>query len=462
MINPESTGRGSQVRPHEYAVHRSWDRDYAVIERTEGIYLYDTAGRRFIDGTGGSAVVVNIGHGVRAVNDAMYAQSEKFNFYPAHAFSNQPFRDLSERLVHLAPAAMRDDSKVWLTDSGTGANEDAMRLARQHFVERGSGAKYMVISRWQGFHGNSITIAGASGLTLRRSVFAPMFVNMPHIPPAYCYRCPFGQAGPESCDLLCARALETEILQQGPENVAAFIAEPVVGAALGGVAAPAGYFELIREICDRYDVLLIVDEVMTGIGRTGAMWGIEGWPGVTPDIVTSAKGLTSGYTPLSAVIARNSVWAPLIENNSPYKAGRTLNANAVSCAGALAVLDYVESRQLVARSAEMGDYMIEQMTERLMRHRVVGDVRGRGLMAGFEFVADRKTKQPFPPGLRLSKQLEDETYARGLIIYPCTGSISGQGGDMVLMAPPLIITKSQVDDLVDILDEAIGVLATRL
>ena len=462
MINPESTGKSERVNPHQHAVHRSWDRDYGVIERTEGIYLYDIQGNRFIDGTGGSAVVVNIGHGVQEINDAMYEQGKKFNFYPAHAFSNQPFRDLSQMLVKMAAAGMRDDSKVWTTDSGTGANEDAMRLARQHFVERGIGAKYMVISRWQGFHGNSITIAGASGLTLRRSLFAPMFVNMPHIPPAFCYRCYFGQNDPKRCGLLCARALETEILQQGPENVAAFIVEPVVGAALGGVPAPDGYFEVIRDICDRYDVLMIVDEVMTGIGRTGKMWGIEHWPGVTPDIVTSAKGLTSGYTPLSAVIARNTVWEPLIENNSPYKAGRTLNANAVSCAGAIAVLNYVEERQLVRNAAEMGDYMLKQMTERLMRHRMVGDVRGKGLMIGFEFVQDRATKQPFAPQLRLSKQLEDETYARGLIVYPCTGSIAGQGGDMVLMSPPLIITKAQIDEVVDILDESIGAIESRL
>ena len=462
MVNPESTGKAKKVNPHPYAVHRSWDRDYAVIERTDGIYLYDEAGHRFIDGTAGSAVVMSLGHNVQEVNDAMLAQARKFNFYPAHAFSNRQFRNLSEMIVKLAPAGMKGDSKVWVTDSGTGASEDAMRLARQHFVERGIASKYMVIGRWQAFHGNSIAVASASGLTLRRSIFAPMFVNMPHIPPAFCYRCYFGETDCTTCGLKCAHALETEILQNGPENVAAFIAEPVVGASLGGAPAPAGYFQIIRQICDKYDVLMIDDEVMTGIGRTGKLWGIEHWEGVTPDIVIAAKGITSGYTPLSAVIARNKVWQPLIDNNSPYKAGRTMNANAVSCAGASAVLSYVLEHHLPEHCAEVGAYMLSEMKAKLLKHPIVGDVRGMGLMIGFEFVKDRQSKAPFDPNLRLSRQFEDEAYRRRLIIYPCTGSVAGQFGDMVLMSPPLIITREQVDELVAILDTSVGALEARL
>jgi adenosylmethionine-8-amino-7-oxononanoate aminotransferase len=288
-----------------------------------------------------------------------------------------------------------------------------------------------------------------------------MFVQMPHIPPAFCYRCYFGLE-PETCGLRCAEVLETEILQQGPENVAAFIAEPVVGASLGAVPAPEGYFQRVREICDKYDVLLIIDEVMTGIGRTGKMWGIEHWQGVTPDIVIAAKGLTSGYTPLSAVIARNHVWQPLVDSNSPYKAGRTLNANAVSCAGALAVLDYVEEHNLVQHAAEVGEYMLAEMKDKLLLHPTVGDVRGKGLMIGFELVKDKETKEPFDPALHLSKELEDEAYDRGLIIYPLVGSVAGHAGDMVLMSPPLIVTREQVDDLVRILDESIGAVEARL
>ena len=461
MINPESKGRVDALHAHPQAVHRSWDRDYQVIDHTDGIYLYTKDGRRFMDGTGGSAVVVNIGHNVQEVNNAMLAQARKFNFYPAHAFSNEQYQRLAERVVSLAPAGLKDNAKIWVTDSGTGATEDALRLTRQHFVERGLPGKYIVIGRWQAFHGNSIAVAGISGLTLRRSVFAPMFVPTPHIPPAYCYRCYFGLTYP-TCGLRCAHALEVEILQNGPENVAAFIAEPVVGASLGGVPAPDGYFQVVREICDKYDVLLIIDEVMTGIGRTGKMWGIEHWPGVTPDIVTAAKGITSGYTPLSVILAHNKVWQPLMDNNSPYKAGRTLNANAVSCAGALAVLDYVERHDLVAHAAEVGDYMLEQMKEKLLPHPTIGDVRGKGLMIGFEFVQDDETLEVFDPRLRVSKRLEDEAYARGLITYPCTGCLHGQAGDMVLMSPPLIITRAQVDELVEILEQSVTAVEAGL
>jgi len=448
------------VQPHPYAVHRSWDRDYRLIARTEGIYLYDTEGRRYIDATGGSSVVVTIGHGVMEVVDAMYEQAKAFSFYPAHAFSNQPFRDLSEMLVKIAPGEMRDNARVWVTCTGTDAVDDAVRLARQYWVEKGVPSKYMIVGRWQAFHGNNIAVAGFSGITQRRSIFQPMFVESPHIPPAYCYRCYFELSYP-TCRLKCARALESIIRQVGPEYIAAFIAEPVVGAALGAVPAPAGYFQMIREICDKYHVLFIADEVMTGLGRTGRMWGIEHWEGVTPDIIATAKGITSGYTPLSAIIARNEIWQPLIDHNSPFKAGHTLNANAVSCVGAIAVINYLQKHHLVERAAEMGKYMLERL-DTLREHPIVGDVRGLGLMVGFEMVRDKATKEPFPPQMGVARRLEEEAFQRGLITYPCGGNVDGYAGDTILMAPPLIITHEQVDEIVAILHDSISALEKQL
>jgi len=241
----------------------------------------------------------------------------------------------------------------------------------------------------------------------------------------------------------------------------AFIAEPVVGAALGAVPAPEGYFQLIREICDKYEVLFIADEVMTCFGRTGKLWGIEHW-GVTPDIIASAKGMSSGYTPLSAVIAKDSIWQPLIDNNSPFKAGHTLNANAVSCAGGIAVINYLVKENLVQRCAEMGAYMLEQMKVKLLRHRIVGDVRGKGLMVGFEMVKDKATKEPFDAKLRLAGRLEQEAFARGVITYPCTGALDGVLGDMILLAPPLIISRDQVDEVVNALDESLTAIEAEL
>lgn len=449
------------ANPHAYAVHRRWDRDYHVIERASGIYLYDSEGNRFIDGIGGSAAVVGIGYGVEEIADAMFEQARKFSFYPCHAFSNEKFRELSELIVKLAPGEMRDNAKVWATCTGTGATDDAVRLARQYWVEKGDSSKYLVIGRWQAFHGNNIAVASYSGYTGRRAVFAPMYVASPHIPAAFCYRCYFGLEYP-SCGLRCAMALEMEIQQNGPENVAAFIAEPVVGSALASVPAPDGYFQVIREICDKHEVLFIADEVQTGFGRTGKMWGIEHWAGVTPDIIISAKGITSGYTPLSAIIARNEIWQPLIDNNSHFMAGRTLNANAVSCAGAIAVLRYLQENNLVERAGEMGEYMLSRMREKLLKHRIVGDVRGKGLLVGFELVKDKETKEPFDPSLSVPWRLEDEAFERGLIIYPGRGSLNGQVGDVTQLAPPLIITREQIDEVVRILDESITALEVEV
>jgi adenosylmethionine-8-amino-7-oxononanoate aminotransferase len=232
--------------------------------------------------------------------------------------------------------------------------------------------------------------------------------------------------------------------------VAAFIAEPVVGAALGAVPGPEGYFEKIREICDKYNVLFIADEVMTGWGRTGTMFGMEHW-GVTPDIIATAKGMTSGYTPLAAIIAHNRVWEPLIANNSPFRAGHTLGANAVSSAGALAVIDYLLKNGLVDNSARMGEYFLQRMKEKLLPVPIIGDVRGKGLMLGFEIVKDKAAKTPFPAEMKMSSKLQAEAFQRGLVTYSCTGCLHGDSGDMILLAPPLIITKEQIDEIVDIL-----------
>ena len=432
-------------------VQRDW-RPMPIVERAEGIYIYDTDGKRYIDGSGGSSVVTSIGHGVKEVPEAMYRQAQRISFSPAHVFANQPAIDLAFLIAELAPGEMKNACKTWFGTTGTDAADSALRLARSHFVEKGEPSRYMVIARWQGFHGNNIALAGVHGLTYRRRYFAPMFVSSPHIPAAYCYRCYFEKSYPD-CDLLCARALETEICQQGPENVAAFIAEPVVGAALGCVPAPPGYYERIREICDRYGVLYISDEVMTGWGRTGKFWGVDHW-GVTPDIIVTAKGMSSGYAPIAATIARDSVWQPLQEKGSPFRAGHTLNYNPISAAGALANLRYLLEHRLWENAAEVGAYFLEK-TKSLLAHKIVGDVRGLGMMVGFELVQDKGSKKPFPAGARMSRRVEEAAFARGLIVYSCAGCVDGVAGDMILMAPPLITTKAQVDEIVAILHEAV-------
>jgi adenosylmethionine-8-amino-7-oxononanoate aminotransferase len=257
------------------------------------------------------------------------------------------------------------------------------------------------------------------------------------------------------CRLLCARTLETTIRQVGAENIAAFIAEPVVGAALGCAPAPEGYFQVVREICDRYRVLFIADEVMTGWGRTGKMWGIDHW-GVTPDIIATAKGMTAGYTPLSAIIGRDDLWAVLEANHSPFKAGHTLNANAVSCAGAIAVIHYMQAHHLVENARQRGQQALDGLQALMEHHPIIGDARGLGMMFGFEFVKDRASKEPFDPKQRVSMAFEQAALRRGLVTYPCSGTVDGVMGDMMLLAPPLVMTAGQMDELLSILDGALS------
>ncbi|MBM3122383.1 MAG: aminotransferase class III-fold pyridoxal phosphate-dependent enzyme [Chloroflexi bacterium] len=440
------------------AVHRTW-RPMPTAERAEGIYLYDTDGKRYIDGAAGSSVVVTIGHGVQSVADAMYAQMKKVSFAAPHVFSNQPLQDLGRVVASKAPGSMQDNCRAWFTCTGTDAIDDAMRVARQYFVATGQRSKTLFISRWQGFHGNNLAVTGMHGHTGRRRLYMGMNINSPHIPPAYCYRCPFEMRLPD-CRLKCARTLETEIKQQGEENVAGFVAEPVVGAALGAVPAPDGYFQVIREICDKYNVLLIADEVMTAWGRIGHWFGIEAW-GVTPDIIATAKGMTSGYTTLAATIAREEIWAAIEKTGVPFLAGHTMDLNPVSCAGALEVIRVVEQQDLVSRSRQVGAYLLDKLNE-LRTFDIIGDVRGKGLMCGFELVKDKATKEPFPPANKASLRFQDEAMRRGLVLFQCTGCVEGTAGDMVLVTPPLIITQEQVDEMSAILKETTRVVQHEL
>lgn len=440
-------------------VHRGWNRPRPVIDRGEGIYLYDMDGNRYIDGSSGTSVVCNIGHGVESVVKAMYEQGKRIAFASPHIFTNEPMLKLGQMITERAPGAMRNNCRAWFSCTGSDSVDDAARLARQYWVVTGKPSKYVVISRWQQFHGNHISAAGFAGHTGRRRLLYPMFVNSPHIPPAYCYRCPFGDTYPE-CGLKCAHALETMIRQTGEENVAAFIAEPVVGAALGSVPAPDGYFEVIRDICDRYDVLLIVDEVMTAWGRVGQWFAMDDY-GVTPDIIAMSKGLTAGYAPIASTISTEDIWQTLEDAGTPFMAGHTLAENPVAAAAAVATLEYVIANDLVTNSREVGGYLLERMHE-LLQFDMVGDVRGRGFLCAMEFVKDKETKEPFPPELKVAISVMSEGMKRGLILFPCIGCIDGVAGDMMLVTPPLITTREQVDEMIGIMKESLKAAQAQL
>jgi adenosylmethionine-8-amino-7-oxononanoate aminotransferase len=442
---------GNRVKDiYEHVVHRGRE-DRPIIERGEGIYLFDQEGKRYLDGASGAAVT-NLGHGLQPLVEAMAAQAQQVSYAAPIAFSHHAALDLGRAISARAPGELRGNCRTWFNCTGTDAVDDALRLARQYFVSIGKPSKHLVIARWQSFHGNSIGMAGVHGHTRRRQLYSPMYLNMPHIPAAYCYRCAFGLTYPE-CDLRCARALETEICQQGPENVAAFVAEPVVGAALGAVPAPAGYFDVIRQICDAYDVLFIADEVMSGWGRCGHWFAIEAW-GVTPDIIAAGKGLGAGYTPIAATIARSELWEAIESQGRSFWAGHTMNQNPVSCATALAVIEQMEQMDLLEHVGRVGDYLRIRL-EQLLKFDLVGDVRGMGLLCGFEFVEDKATKKPFDPMLGVGSLYRQEALKRGLVQYPCTGSVDGAAGDMNLVAPPLVITRDQVDEMMELIKQAL-------
>lgn len=438
-------------------LYRDLGRRYPVIVRGEGVYLWDAEGRRYLDGSGGSSAVTSIGHGVREVVEAMAEQARRVAFVPMHLFSSEPLEALAEAVAKFAPG---DLNRVWFVSGGSEATENAAKLARQYWLERGQPSKSVVIGRWQSFHGNTFGALGFGGHTYRRRKYAPLFQEANHLAPVYCYRCHFRLTYP-ACETYCADYLERLIRLQGPENVAAFIAEPVVGATLGAVPPTPEYFPKIRAICDRYDVLFIADEVMTGFGRTGANFAVDHW-GVVPDLIATAKGISGGYIPLGAVIAREELVAVFERNRSNFVAGHTYSGHPVAAAVGLAVLRYIQEHDLVRNAREGGAYLLGRLRELMPRHPIIGDVRGLGLMVGVELVADRATRAPFPPERQVAMAVTLEALERGLICYPGTGSVDGVLGDHLKFTPPLILTRAQADELVDILDRALGAVEGRL
>jgi adenosylmethionine-8-amino-7-oxononanoate aminotransferase len=438
-------------------IYRDLKRAYPTIVRGEGIYLYDADGQRYIDGSGGSSAVTSIGHGVREVADALADQARKVAFVPMHLFSHEPVRELADLVVQFSPPGL---TKVWFVSGGSEATENAVKLARQYQLERGLPSKHLVISRWQGYHGATLGSLGWGGHTHRRRRYVPMLPDSPHIPPMYCYRCHFKLTYP-ACEVACADYLERTIRLLGEENVAAFIAEPVVGATLGAVPPVPEYFPKIREICDRYNVLFIADEVMTGFGRTGANFAVDHW-GVVPDLIATAKGISGGYFPLGCVICKGTIIEQFERNNSNFVGGHTYVGNPLGAAVGRVVLRYILEHGLVRNAREAGALLLERLQKIQARHPMVGDVRGLGLMVGLEFVKDRASRSPFPPELEVGKQVTLEALARGLITYPGTGTLDGVLGDHLKLTPPLIITPAQVEELTDILEAAIAAVESRL
>lgn len=416
--------------------------EYMTLTRGDGVYVFDKHGQRFLDAAGG-VCVVNIGYGVSEILDVMSKQAEILPFAYGGTVDNEPKQILASKLQDWAPPGM-GETKTLFSSSGTEANEGAIRLAYQYHWERGNETKSKIIGRWQSYHGNTAGALAISGRTSWRKKHDLLLPDVPHIPPPYCYRCPWGLSYP-GCALVCADELRRVISQEGPENIAAFIVEPIVGTSMSGVVPPPEYYGLIREICDQYDVLLIVDEVMTGIGRTGKKWGIDHW-GVTPDIITSSKGISGGYAPLGAVILGEKVWKPIQGGSGEVTYGSTYGGNPLSCAVGVAVLNYIETHNLVERAGSMGEKLLSAFHDKLADLPNVGDIRGKGLLLGVELVLDKKTKETFPTEWNVSHKIEMEARNYGLIILAgVSGLVDGASGDHVEIAPPYIIDDDHVE-----------------
>ncbi|MBI1845589.1 MAG: aspartate aminotransferase family protein [Candidatus Rokubacteria bacterium] len=427
-----------------------WEFPRAV--RAEGVHIWDERGRRLIDAAGG-ALVVNVGHGVAEIAEAMAAQAARLAYVHGSELTSEPVEALARALAARVPL---DDARLFLVSGGSEATETAIKLARQIAVARGEPGRVKVIFRRPSYHGASLGALAVSGRPTMRADFEPMLAAMPSIPAPYPYRCRLPGCG-EVCSLACCDALATTIEAEGPATVAAFIAEPVIGASAGAVVPPADYYRRIRETCDRFGVLFIADEVMTGLGRTGRWFGMDHWAGVRPDIVTTGKGLTSGYLPGGAVLARGDL-VDRVQDAGGFHHGFTYSHHPVVAAVGLAVLRYLERHDLVARAGVTGVHLLARLRG-LVDLPAVGDVRGIGLMAAVEVVRDRAAREPYPRAARMAQRIQAEALRRGVIVYASGGQVEG-AGDLVMLGPPLGITTGQIDEVVDVLGDAIAA-ATR-
>ncbi|MEP2029539.1 MAG: aspartate aminotransferase family protein [Paracoccaceae bacterium] len=419
--------------------------------RGEGVYLIDTTGKKYFDGSGGAAVSC-LGHGDQDIIQAIKNQLDQMAFAHTGFLSSEPAEALADLLIEHAPNGLE---RVYFLSGGSEAVETALKLARQYYLEIGQPKRSKIIARQQSYHGNTLGALAVGGNEWRRKQFKPLLIDVSHIPPCYAYREQLDGESEADFAMRSANELEAEILRLGADEVMAFMAEPVVGATLGAVPAAEGYFKRIREICDQYGVLLILDEVMCGMGRTGTLFACE-HDGISPDICTIAKGLGAGYQPIGATLCTATIYEAIKTGSGFFQHGHTYIGHPTACAAGLAVVKKLTETDLVANVGPKGQQLSNMLRERFGQHPHVGDIRGRGLFIGLEFVADRETKACFDPAEKLHAKFKAAAFEAGLICYPMGGSIDGLRGDHVLLAPPFIIEDHHCTEIVDKLDIALG------
>ncbi|TKJ32159.1 aspartate aminotransferase family protein [bacterium (candidate division B38) B3_B38] len=428
---------------------RDWRKRYPVVERGEGVYLWDKDGRRYMDGAGGSAVVT-VGHGNREVIHAMSSQAQKVCFPYIGNFLSQAQIELADKVISFLPPGM---SRVYFVSGGSEATEVAIKIARQYHLLRGKEGKVHIISRWLSYHGATLGALSLSGHMQRRKDYLPYLLDSPHIPPPYCYRCPFALCYP-ACHIRCAEELERTIKKIGADHIAAFIAEPIIGNTAGAVVPPAEYYPIIRETCDKYDILLILDEVITGFGRTGRNFAIDHW-GVCPDVLIFGKGISSGYASLGGVAIHEKIFDAFTRSpSSGFFLGYTFSGNPLACSAGLAVLNYIDEHHLVEECARKGAYLRVKASG-LKDLPLVGDLRGKGLLMGIELVSDKEQKNPFPQEMMAAETLKAIAMEKGLLLMPGSGTADGVEGDHLVIAPPFTITTEELDLLLDLLESSL-------
>jgi len=434
-----------------HIIHRSLRHTPPIAVSGTGITIRDNRGNSYLDASGGAAVS-SLGHGHPDVSAAMHAQIDRLAYAHTGFFTTEAAEALAERLAHDAPG---DLNHVYLVSGGSEAMETALKLARQYFVESGQPQRSVFIARRQSYHGNTLGALALGGNAFRRKHFAPLLMDVRRVSPCYEYRdrLPQQTLGDYTASLLSE--LEAEILAAGPENVIGFCAEPVVGATGGAIPPTPGYFKGVRALCDKYGMLFIADEVMCGMGRTGTLYAVE-QESVLPDLVALGKGLGAGYQPIGAVLAREHVVQRIRDGSGVFQHGHTYIGHPVAAAAALAVQRIIQRDCLLGAVTVRGAAFKRMLKDAFGQHPHVGDIRGRGLFWALELVKDRDSKEPFPPAARLHAAVKEAAMGRGLMVYPMGGTIDGERGDHVLLAPPFVATEAELGEIVSRLQEALA------
>jgi adenosylmethionine-8-amino-7-oxononanoate aminotransferase len=431
---------------------RNFSKDFPTAIRGEGSWIIGADGRRYLDASG-QAAVVSIGHGVQQIADAMAAQAGQIAFAHTTQFQSAAAEKLAARLLALAPPNFQNGGRVYFTSGGSEATETAIKLARQFHLESGQPTRYRVVSRRQSYHGSTLGAMSVSGNVVRRAPYAPLLPDWGHIAPCFCYHCPFGKIFPD-CRVACADDLHQLLNANDPPTAAAFIFEPVVGATLGAAAPPDGYLQRIAEICRQQGILLIADEIMTGMGRTGKVFAVNHW-NLQPDLMLIGKAVASGYAPLGAVLVSARVANAFAAGSGAFQHGFTYQAHPVSTAAGNAVLDYLQSRQLFDRVTPETQ-QLRQALAPLANHPNVGEIRGLGLLLGIEFVKDKSTREPFPKESGIAEKIRQAALQKNVLTYPTQGCVDGLRGDHLLLAPPFIISSNECSQIAQALQFALA------